>query len=632
LKLALLDNTSGSDPIDQLLLPTIVWSTRYHLHKEENEENTINPAVTFWPVPFDELFDVNHWNTFHYIRPTTTNSTNSSSSSSSNTDRISLPLLVSSIDDNEENEEEDGNNKQQTVCWTSNPNSLKKAIENHVTYQHNLIPNTTIFRQSWVPPLTYRMLFHSDRSYFLEPLYEKVIDFLVGNGAKRFHRVDHRSLVENCTSPYAYGSGMILWNAYLGMEKRSPSILPTATSRVTTTSVPTTTSNSTTAVTAEGQRRRLKGDATKIDNSDDSIRSIETNSNHIQQQQQRRLKGKLRQQRKQRGGDKPPKDDAMSQQTTKLVKTIEEALIPAKQWRELAKQCVEHHLTVPNSTLSQQQQPRKSNNGSNSLDAQFGYIALHARIEPEMLAHTCGKGMERNLTTILNLVEELAIDYNTKKKKKNNNNNNNNSNNQPHRQLLEGVFVAVGRDEMQGYEKYATRDDGNIKKMALYNWNVLNTRSISYNEQGQQLFTSTASTSTSMQYQQHQQQQHEEDSSSLLPIFECGEGWVEYGFYKNEQRQHELLSTSSSSTSISSSLTLPLPNNYYGDILPSMINFWLAVNADVFVGVMKSSWSNDVWTTRYYQGKGMYNYQYTHDTGIVPVENNGLPPPHKNCS
>merc|ERR1719491_1749163 len=101
---------------------------------------------------------------------------------------------------------------------------------------------------------------------------------------------------------------MILWNAYLGMEKRSPSILPTTTSRVTTTSVPTTTTNSTTAVTAEGQRRRLKGDVTKIDNSDDSIRSIETNSNHIQQQQQRRLKGKLRQQRKQRG-DKPPKDD-----------------------------------------------------------------------------------------------------------------------------------------------------------------------------------------------------------------------------------------------------------------------------------------------------------------------------------
>jgi hypothetical protein len=71
-------------------------------------------------------------------------------------------------------------------------------------------------------------------------------------------------------------------------------------------------------------------------------------------------------------------------------------------------------------------------------------------------------------------------------------------------------------------------------------------------------------------------------------------------------------------------------HNVYGSILPSLINFYVATQAQVFVGVSKSSWSTDVWTTRYYQGKGDGNYQYTPD-GIKQLDHEGLPPPHKNC-
>merc|ERR1712166_883690 len=93
--------------------------------------------------------------------------------------------------------------------------------------------------------------------------------------------------------------------------------------------------------------------------------------------------------------------------------TVDEALIPAKQWRVLAKQCVDHHLTLNHDHANPNKQQQKSQPTATNSNDGFGYIALHARIEPEMLAHKCGKDMERNLTTLLNLVEHLSIDYNS---------------------------------------------------------------------------------------------------------------------------------------------------------------------------------------------------------------------------
>jgi len=73
------------------------------------------------------------------------------------------------------------------------------------------------------------------------------------------------------------------------------------------------------------------------------------------------------------------------------------------------------------------------------------------------------------------------------------------------------------------------------------------------------------------------------------------------------------------------------PNSIdYGSTLESIINYYVATEASIFVGVSRSSYSTDIWTQRYYQGKGNENYEYTQE-GIKKVTNGGLPPPHSNC-
>ena len=64
----------------------------------------------------------------------------------------------------------------------------------------------------------------------------------------------------------------------------------------------------------------------------------------------------------------------------------------------------------------------------------------------------------------------------------------------------------------------------------------------------------------------------------------------------------------------------------YGALLPMITDYEMLLQADIFIGVHGSSYSNDIWRSRYYLGKGKYNYQYTKD-GIIPVGNGGLPSP-----
>ena len=68
----------------------------------------------------------------------------------------------------------------------------------------------------------------------------------------------------------------------------------------------------------------------------------------------------------------------------------------------------------------------------------------------------------------------------------------------------------------------------------------------------------------------------------------------------------------------------------HGSLLHSVVNFDLAVNADVFMGVRSSSYSTDVLTSRYYMGKGNHNYRYTKTEQMEKLE--GLPEPHSNCA
>jgi len=73
-----------------------------------------------------------------------------------------------------------------------------------------------------------------------------------------------------------------------------------------------------------------------------------------------------------------------------------------------------------------------------------------------------------------------------------------------------------------------------------------------------------------------------------------------------------------------------LPNNYGADLAGSLVNFFIAVNADTFLGTYGSSYSTDVWTARYFLGKGANNLVHSH-MEIGRVSNGGLPPTHKVC-
>ena len=63
-------------------------------------------------------------------------------------------------------------------------------------------------------------------------------------------------------------------------------------------------------------------------------------------------------------------------------------LVPRREWRKLAMECVKQHITRQKEELHGTQR----------------YIALHARVELDMLTTECGKRMEKNLTTIFDLV------------------------------------------------------------------------------------------------------------------------------------------------------------------------------------------------------------------------------------
>ena len=95
-------------------------------------------------------------------------------------------------------------------------------------------------------------------------------------------------------------------------------------------------------------------------------------------------------------------------------------------------------------------------------------------------------------------------------------------------------------------------------------------------------------------------------SNAILPAFECGETVLQQFYAANPS----------------------IPD--HGTLLQSVINFYLAVSSEIFVGVAQSSYSTDILTTRYWLGKGSSNYRYT-PNGIEPVENGGLPVPHSNC-
>lgn len=75
------------------------------------------------------------------------------------------------------------------------------------------------------------------------------------------------------------------------------------------------------------------------------------------------------------------------------------------------------------------------------------------------------------------------------------------------------------------------------------------------------------------------------------------------------------------------STALPTPPPEERETAAQVLDFFVATRAHTFVGTFGSSFSNDVWTTRYVAGLGHRNFYHSQE-GISPVPNGGLPPPH----
>ena len=213
------------------------------------------------------------------------------------------------------------------------------------------------------------------------------------------------------------------------------------------------------------------------------------------------------------------------------------ALRPKQAWRDLAMKCVHQHALT------------KSD-----------YMALHARIELEMMDHACGRSMERNFTVLLQRIEGLVHDKYPS---------------------IKGIFIAVSRagievNEGGMYKKFKAIADDNLATMNRVVGDGKGTP-------GQGL------------------------DNGHVAVFECGRKLMDQYYDEHPDSIN------------------------YGQLLQSMVNFYIATESTAFVGVRGSSYSTDIWTTRYHQGKGAQNYEYTLD-GIQLMDNGGLPPPHINCA
>ena len=187
------------------------------------------------------------------------------------------------------------------------------------------------------------------------------------------------------------------------------------------------------------------------------------------------------------------------------------------------------------------------------------------------MAHPCGAQMERNLSRILTRVGRFLTSNLTATSLSNK------------QKVPWNLFVAVSRDGIQD-ERFPQ-----FQGLARENLQTLNEYVGDANLANNEL-------------EKHQQ------PGRLLedqyPVVECGSEMMKRYAVENPSRAA-----------------------LGGTLLEQVINFDLAVQADVFVGVEMSSYSNAVWTARVHLGQGQ-NYKYT-TTGVDRVE--GLPNPHGNC-
>jgi hypothetical protein len=172
--------------IPQLLLPSIYFSTTY-------ENDTLDRI--FYPIAMEDVFDVEHWNTF--------------------TDEL-LPRLVRSIPDGD--------------CWTNRDDQQRLHLYSNQIYDGDFL-NATIEQYSKALDVQPRIedtpqmvLDLANRSLFVTPLANLSLAITTGRAImKRPRRVGLTAEMLNCSHPLVYGGGNggagVLWNDYVyGMK------------------------------------------------------------------------------------------------------------------------------------------------------------------------------------------------------------------------------------------------------------------------------------------------------------------------------------------------------------------------------------------------------------------------------
>uniref|UniRef100_A0A6U3RDY2 O-fucosyltransferase family protein n=1 Tax=Ditylum brightwellii TaxID=49249 RepID=A0A6U3RDY2_9STRA len=162
-----------SNGITQLLLPSIYFSTMF--------ENDV-----FYPIPMEEVFDVDHWNSF----------------------QGDLPILVQSLQNDEKSD-----------CWTNSQHEHPSADDLQATIER-FAPALNKEPKSGVQYVPSKMLLEvANRSNFLTPLVNLSVAITTGlatlgrPGKIGLHPDDLK-----CSNPLVYGGGGgagILWNDFV---------------------------------------------------------------------------------------------------------------------------------------------------------------------------------------------------------------------------------------------------------------------------------------------------------------------------------------------------------------------------------------------------------------------------------
>jgi len=238
-----------------------------------------------------------------------------------------------------------------------------------------------------------------------------------------------------------------------------------------------------------------------------------------------------------------------------LEEAMETAIDEAMQKYTMAKN---DHLTKYSNSQQQQQQQKRPR-----------LLALHPRIEQVMLRHHCNKHMESNFTKILEFMESYPPFH-----EKSNNNSSSSNSSSTRSYKFDLVFLAVSAKDVE----FETHNNDHVKHvMAAYRPMVDHNRGALRHARKNGLFY------------------YKKDIG--IPIFESGTESAEkirfprFSWYLD----HPTIGGNASYVTAREMGVL--------ELVASIINFFTAIRADIFVGVRGSTYSTDAFSVRYYQRK-----------------------------